>query len=185
MDKSSVRIAVRIALSTALLATQAYAEDNRVLEEVIVTAEKKTANVQDVPISMAVVSGEELSSLNIFNFVDTAQLTPGISLNSGLQAAAIRLRGVGPGYFALGQAQSVTVFIDQVAQAQIGAVFSTMVDVERLELLRGPQGTLLTTSPRAHQTSTVTTAISRAATRSGITREKATSIRAALSIFRW
>jgi iron complex outermembrane receptor protein len=120
----------------------ARAEDDRMLEEVIVTAEKRSENVQDVPISIAVVSGEEINALNLFDFVETAQLTPGIALTSGLQAAAIRLRGVGPGYFALGQPQSVTVFVDQVAQAQIGAVFTTMVDIERLELLRGPQGTL-------------------------------------------
>lgn len=121
---------------------EVHAESSRVLEEVIVTAEKKSANVQDVPISIVVVSGDELAELNLFDFVETAQLTPGITLNSGLQAAAIRLRGVGPGYFALGQPQSVTVFVDQVAQSQIGAVFTTMVDIERLELLRGPQGTL-------------------------------------------
>jgi iron complex outermembrane receptor protein len=124
------------------LSLQGHAENNRILEEIIVTAEKRSANVQDVPISIAVVSGEEIAALNLFDFVETAQLTPGISLNSGLQAAAIRLRGVGPGYFALGQPQSVTIFVDQVAQSQIGAVFTTIVDIERLELLRGPQGTL-------------------------------------------
>ena len=129
-------------LTTLILATHTRAEGDRILEEVIVTAEKRSENVQDVPISIAVVSGDEISALNLFDFVETAQLIPGITLTSGLQAAAIRLRGVGPGYFALGQPQSVTVFVDQVAQSQIGAVFTTLVDVERLELLRGPQGTL-------------------------------------------
>jgi len=142
MQSPSVKRTVFIAVAALALTAQAHADDSRVLEEVIVTAEKRTENVQDVPISIAVVSGDELSALNLFDFVETAQLTPGISLNSGLQAAAIRLRGVGPGYFALGQPQSVTVFVDQVAQSQIGAVFTTMVDIERLELLRGPQGTL-------------------------------------------
>jgi iron complex outermembrane receptor protein len=131
-------------LTVLSLAVPARAENGsaRMLEEVIVTAEKRAENVQDVPVSIAVVSADEMNALNLFDFVETAQLTPGISLNSGLQAAAIRLRGVGPGYFALGQPQSVTVFVDQVAQSQIGAVFTTMVDIERLELLRGPQGTL-------------------------------------------
>ncbi|CAA0121514.1 Pesticin receptor [Halioglobus japonicus] len=130
------------AMAALLTAAPGYAETGRMLEEVIVTAEKRSENVQIVPISIAVVSAEELSALNLFDFVETAQLTPGISLNRGLQAAAIRLRGVGPAYFALGQPQSVTVFVDQVAQSQVGAVFTTMVDIERLELLRGPQGTL-------------------------------------------
>lgn len=142
MSKSRATAALCAALATLLTASHLRAESDRMLEEVIVTAEKRSENVQDVPISIAVVSGEEISALNIFDFVETAQLTPGITLNSGLQAAAIRLRGVGPGYFALGQPQSVTVFVDQVAQSQIGSVFTTLVDVERLELLRGPQGTL-------------------------------------------
>lgn len=142
MPNSIKKLALCVALTTLSLAPYAHADNDRALEEVIVTAEKRSENVQDVPISIAVVSGDEISALNLFDFVETAQLTPGISLNSGLQAAAIRLRGVGPGYFALGQPQSVTVFVDQVAQAQIGAVFTTMVDIERLELLRGPQGTL-------------------------------------------
>ena len=142
MFKPTAKVTFCAALTALSFITSVRADDGRALEEVIVTAEKRSENVQDVPISIAVVSGEEISALNLFDFVETAQLTPGISLNSGLQAAAIRLRGVGPGYFALGQPQSVTVFVDQVAQAQIGAVFTTMVDIERLELLRGPQGTL-------------------------------------------
>jgi iron complex outermembrane receptor protein len=142
VSNSTAKAIFCAALTVLSLATNARAETDRMLEEVIVTAEKRSENVQDVPISIAVVSGEEISALNLFDFVETAQLTPGVSLNSGLQAAAIRLRGVGPGYFALGQPQSVTVFVDQVAQSQIGSVFTTMVDIERLELLRGPQGTL-------------------------------------------
>jgi iron complex outermembrane receptor protein len=142
MLSSSAKMAFCAALTTLIYATHALAKNSRVLEEVIVTAQKISANAQDVPISIAVVSGGDISALNLFDFVETAQLTPGVSLNSGLQAAAIRLRGVGPGYFALGQPQSVTVFVDQVAQSQIGVVFTTMVDIERLELLRGPQGTL-------------------------------------------
>lgn len=140
--KSTSKIAFCVALTAVTLGSDSRADDNRMLEEVIVSAEKRNENVQDVPISIVVVSGDEISALNLFDFVETAQLTPGIALTSGLQAAAIRLRGVGPGYFALGQPQSVTVFVDQVAQSQVGAVFTTMVDVERLELLRGPQGTL-------------------------------------------
>ena len=116
MLSSTAKIALCAALTTLIFATHARAENNRELEEVIVTAQKRSANVPDVPLSLAVVSGDDIAALNLFDFVETAQLTPGISLNSGLQAAAIRLRGVGPGYFALGQPQSVTVFVDQVAQ---------------------------------------------------------------------
>ena len=115
---------------------------SRQLEEVIVTAQKRVQSLQDVPISIAVVSGEEITQLSIFDFTETAQLTPGVNFFPGVQAAAIRLRGVGPAFFALTAPQGVAVFVDDFAQGSVGAVFSTLVDIERIELLRGPQGTL-------------------------------------------
>lgn len=114
----------------------------RQLEEVVVTAQKRSESLQDVPISIAVVSGEEITELSVFDFTETAQLTPGVNFFPGVQAAAIRLRGVGPAFFALTSPQSVAVFVDDFAQSSVGAVFSTLVDIERIELLRGPQGTL-------------------------------------------
>ena len=113
-----------------------------VLEEVMVTAQKREQILQDVPISISVATAQDIADINAFTFADLEQLTPGVSLFGGLQSASIRLRGVGPGFFAVNSPQSVVVFVDQFAQAQIGTVFSTLVDIERLELLRGPQGTL-------------------------------------------
>ena len=133
------------AAMAASLGTPTQAQDTnpqRALEEIVVTAQKRTENLQDVPISISLVTAEDITALNIQDFTETAKLTPGVDLNPGLQAAAIRLRGVGPGFFAVNNPQSVAVFVDEVAQAQVGAVFATLVDVERLELLRGPQGTL-------------------------------------------
>jgi iron complex outermembrane receptor protein len=114
----------------------------RQLEETLVTAQKREESVQDVPISITVVGAEELAVLNIFDFTETASLTPGVEFFPSVQAAAIRLRGVGPGSFALTSPQSVAMFIDDIAQGSVGAAFATLVDVERIELLRGPQGTL-------------------------------------------
>ena len=108
----------------------------------MVTAQKRTESLQDVPISIAVVSDKEIQDLSIFDFTETAQLTPGVNFFPGVQSAAIRLRGVGPASFALTSPQSVAVFVDDFAQGSVGAVFSTLVDIERIELLRGPQGTL-------------------------------------------
>jgi iron complex outermembrane recepter protein len=112
------------------------------LEEVIVSAQRRSQSLQDVPISISVVNADDLIRNSIFDFTETAQLTPGVTLTGGSAAlASITVRGVGPGFFAP-TAQSVPVFVDQVAAAQPGVVFNTMVDVERIELLRGPQGTL-------------------------------------------
>ncbi|MEM9254740.1 MAG: TonB-dependent receptor [Pseudomonadota bacterium] len=120
----------------------AQADTLRQLEEVVVTAQKREESLKDVPISMSVVGAEEIAQLSVFDFTETAQLTPGVSFFPGVQSAAIRLRGVGPGSFALTAPQSVAVFVDDIAQGSVGTVFTTMVDVERIELLRGPQGTL-------------------------------------------
>jgi iron complex outermembrane receptor protein len=115
---------------------------SRSLEEVYVTAQKVEESLQDVPISISVVGGEELSALSVFDFAETAQLTPGINLFPGAQTSAIRLRGVGPAAYALTSPQSVAVFIDDIAQGSVGAAFATLVDIAQIELLRGPQGTL-------------------------------------------
>jgi iron complex outermembrane receptor protein len=117
-------------------------DKSRHIEEIVVTAQKRAESLQDVPISMTVLGGDELSELSIFDFTETAALTPGVEFFPGVQAAAIRLRGVGPAFFALTSPQSVAVFIDDFAQSSVGVAFATLVDIERIELLRGPQGTL-------------------------------------------
>ena len=127
-------------ISAAMLAPHVQA--SRTLEEVTVTAQKVEESLQDVPISISVVGAEELSELSVFDFTETAQLTPGINLFPGVQTSAIRLRGVGPAAYALTTPQSVAVFIDDIAQGSVGAAFATLVDIQQIELLRGPQGTL-------------------------------------------
>lgn len=141
--------ALSVALSSALgLTSTAYAQNDvpeqRMLEEIIVNAQKVDEKLQNVPISISVATAQDIQNINAFSFQDLEEITPGIAFGggAGLQSAAIRIRGVGPAFFALGTPPNVAVFVDQVAQSQIGAVFSTLVDIERVELLRGPQGTL-------------------------------------------
>jgi len=112
------------------------------LEEIVVTAQRTAQSLQDVPISISVVSAEDLMRNSIFDFAETADLTPGVSMNSSAASlASITVRGVGPSFFAP-TAQSVPLFVDEVPASQPGAVINTLFDVERIELLRGPQGTL-------------------------------------------
>jgi iron complex outermembrane receptor protein len=140
----TIGCAALLLLTPQLSRAQSDVEDPvpKFLEEVVVTAQKRTQLLQDVPISISVATAQDIADINAFSFTDLQQLTPGVSLFPGIQSASIRLRGVGPGFFSTNQPQSVVVFVDQFAQSQVGTVFSTLVDIERLELLRGPQGTL-------------------------------------------
>ncbi|NND66352.1 MAG: TonB-dependent receptor [Halioglobus sp.] len=128
----------------ALLATAPAVSQNGTwgLEEMTVTAQKRPERLREVPISISVITMEELLNLNLYNFEELEEQTPGVSISPGIQSAAIRLRGVGPAGFAVNAPQSVAVFVDEVVQSQVGAVFGTLVDVQRVEVLRGPQGTL-------------------------------------------
>src|SRR5262245_55750349 len=139
MSHPAVKLSCAVCLPLIALGSHAQTDTQtpvpQALEEVVVTAQKREQTLQDVPISISVVTAQDMADINAFTFDDLAQLTPGVSLFGGLQSASIRLRGVGPGFFAVNQPQSVVVFVDQFAQAQIGTVFSTLVDIERLELL--------------------------------------------------
>jgi iron complex outermembrane receptor protein len=117
------------------------------LEEVIVTAQKRVSTVQTTPISITAVSGEELQARGITNFSSLAQSTPGVSLKSeGPGQTEIELRGMTSSG---GNSPTVGFYLDDIpltapAGAQNGKVVidPTLYDLSRVEVLRGPQGTL-------------------------------------------
>jgi iron complex outermembrane receptor protein len=113
------------------------------LETVIVTASKIEQDVQQTPVSLSSISGDKLTELGATSVQDIAKLTPGLQMDqtgAGI-SATVRIRGIGtPGYSALDP--SVPIFIDGVAQARTGSGFQDLLDVARIEVLRGPQGTL-------------------------------------------
>lgn len=113
------------------------------LEEVLVEARKVSENSQTVPISMSVLSQQKIESLNAHDFTEIDRIVPSLQLGANSPAAAtLKIRNVGPDYFALAFPAAVAVYVDGVPQAQPGSVFSTMLDIQRIEVLNGPQGTL-------------------------------------------
>ncbi len=114
------------------------------LEEVIVTAQKRTENAQDVPLAVSVVSGAELEQISALGIADLSELIPSVTFNTGreLRDSSIRIRGIGTDVFAAGIEPSVSTVIDGVVLAQQGSFFNDLGDLERVEVLRGPQGTL-------------------------------------------
>lgn len=113
------------------------------LEEVIVTAQKREENLQDVAISISVFSAEQLESLRIEQPSDIARFTPGLVVTTGNSGDPIfALRGIGMNNNESNQNPSVTPYIDEVALPSIAMLGFQLFDLERVEVLKGPQGTL-------------------------------------------
>ncbi|EED36302.1 TonB-dependent receptor [Luminiphilus syltensis NOR5-1B] len=125
------------------ISISAAAQTSVVLEEVIVTAQKRSENVQDVPISMIAFSGDQLEASGIDTLIDLQNFVPNLNIGQGSQLANTRImmRGVGSaGNNAI--EPSVGTFIDGVFYARPSAVLGNLVDIQSVEVLRGPQGTL-------------------------------------------
>ena len=147
--KQGLFIAASIAAVVAAMPAQA--QDAAAVEasgEIVVTAQKRTQNVQDVPISIAVVSGEALQEQGSASLVDYAGYVPGMNVSNGGTPGqtTITLRGVAP----LNAAQTVGIYLDD-APVGSSAIYNRAgqftidlmpYDLERIEVLKGPQGTL-------------------------------------------
>ena len=139
----SVVAAVVICLSS--FSFQSYAQDAGGLEEIVVTAQKRSESMQDVPISIQVFSADEIERLNIRNTIDLVRNVPNmIGINNvGLpQAASYFLRGVGQDESISSLDPAVGTFVDGVYISRQIANNARLYDVDSVEVLRGPQGTL-------------------------------------------
>lgn len=114
------------------------------LEEVVVTAQKRSESLQDVAISIAVVSGTELANLNKTQIADLSRLVPGFTFSEGTSDAGrnIQIRGIGTNSFSRSVDLSVGTVVDNVASGSLSGSVLDFSDVERVEVLRGPQGML-------------------------------------------
>ena len=128
------------AIDAAEPAAEANAGDDTTI---VVTAQKRSENVQDVPISIAAFSGDTLEKNNVVNLEGLTKVTPNLSVAKGAQTSYIRLaiRGIGAASNTTVE-PSVAVFLDGAYVPRVGAVISSLLDMESVEVLRGPQGTL-------------------------------------------
>lgn len=118
-----------------------HASGSRVLEEVVVTAQRREEALQDVPISVSAFSGEALDARGVVDMNDLTRITPGLNVSQQAGFTLIYIRGIGSNAFITAD-PSVAYYIDGVyipASQGLGDSFS---DVERVEVLKGPQGTL-------------------------------------------
>lgn len=109
---------------------------------VITSARKRNEWVQQVPLAMDVKSGEDLKAAGIARVQDIQSTVPGLVISTREGQGGLSIRGVGTGDIGLGTDQSVAIHIDGIYQAFGGAGLSRLFDVERIEVLKGPQGTL-------------------------------------------
>ena len=128
--------------SSAVPATTAPNDSNQ-LPEVIVTAQKRSERLRDVPISVTAVSGAQLANLGITQPRDLVKVVPGLTYTeSSFGAPVYTLRGVGLEVSAIGVAPAVSVYSNQVPLPYSRMAEGASLDVERVEVLKGPQGTL-------------------------------------------
>ena len=111
--------------------------------QIVITAQKRAENVQTVPISVAAFSGQTLAKNNVLTVEGLAKVVPNFSAAKGAQSSYIRLaiRGIGAASNTTVE-PSVAVFLDGAYVPRAGAAISSMLDMESVEVLRGPQGTL-------------------------------------------
>lgn len=112
----------------------------RVVEEVVVTAQRREQRLQDVPISVSVASGEMLQRDGLRQLEDLADRMPNVNIAQVPGSDAITIRGVGSGND-LGFEQSVATFVDGVYRSRSRASRLAFFDIDRIEILRGPQTT--------------------------------------------
>lgn len=136
-------VTVTAGATAALIAGVSPAALGQVLEEIVVTAQKREENIQDVPIAISAFSAEDLKAANITNLDDIAPLTPGLLFGRFNESRPqIYIRGVGSRQFDVGSEGSVGVFVDEVYVGRFTGVLGGLGDVQRVEVLKGPQGTL-------------------------------------------
>ncbi|MFZ5610230.1 MAG: TonB-dependent receptor [Pseudomonadota bacterium] len=115
------------------------------IEEIIVTATKRAQTLQDVPIAVSAYSAEQIKNSGITDLRELTQLSPSLFLSSSASEAAgavARIRGVGTTGDNPGLESSVAVFVDGVYRNRTNIGLTELGELERVEVLRGPQGTL-------------------------------------------
>lgn len=117
-----------------------------VLEEIIVTAQKREQNLQDTPISITALTGQQLRDAAIADVTDVESLTPNLTFTPGTGGGSSTvnafIRGVGEFDFLLTKDPAVGLYMDGVYIARTFGANMELADIERIEILRGPQGTL-------------------------------------------
>ena len=150
-----MRIApVSLAVLAAALASPAFAQAQSDtapeggIAEIVVTAQKRTENVQDVPIAISAFTADTLSERSVTSVAQLSNIAPNVTLDAGTPFSgstavlSAYIRGIGANDFAFNIDPGVGIYLDGVYLARSIGANQDLPDVERIEVLKGPQGTL-------------------------------------------
>jgi iron complex outermembrane recepter protein len=136
-------VASQPAPASSAAVTAAPASSTGGLQEIVVTANKRAQNLNDVGLSITAASGAQLAQVGIKDTGDLAKITPGLSFAKSQDGTPVfTLRGVGFNDYTLGASPAVSVYVDQVPMAYSVFTKGATLDLERVEVLKGPQGLL-------------------------------------------
>ncbi|MYM74377.1 TonB-dependent receptor [Duganella sp. FT134W] len=153
-----MRILARsIALAFAGTMIQHAAQADDEMQKVIVTAQSRAQSAQEVPISMEVVTAREIQNLGARNLGDLTGYLPGLQVDATQATQPIfGIRGVQAGDFGIGTDTPVGIYVDGVYTGKTGGALMNFIDIQRVEVLKGPQGTLFGRNSAAGAISVVT-----------------------------
>jgi iron complex outermembrane recepter protein len=139
------KLALCVALAIGSTSSLTLAEDNILaLEEIVVYAQKREQSIMEVPIAVSTYNGDAIEKAQVRDAGDLQQLAPSLSVNtsSGSSDTSFTIRGIGTAGNNAGFEQSVGVFIDGVYRGRAGSALTDYVDIDGIEILKGPQGSL-------------------------------------------
>ncbi|GAB5453589.1 MAG: TonB-dependent receptor [Halioglobus sp.] len=136
--------AVALSFNTGLAHSQGSSGNALALEEVIVTATKREQSMQDVAVAVTALTDEMILEQQINTSEDLTKLVPALTLQKGSnpRQTSFNIRGIGTQSFSTAVEPSVSTMVDGVVMGRSGQAFMQLLDVQRVEVLRGPQGTL-------------------------------------------
>ena len=140
MNKSTLSLHTAAA-TLAMFASASVLSQNLILEEIIVTATKRVVGLQEVPIAISVMSGAEISEKGLTKMEDLAMYMPNVHVAEASAGTQMFIRGIGSGVN-YGFEQSVGTFVDGVYFGRGRSARGKFLDIERVEVLKGPQSTL-------------------------------------------
>jgi len=135
-------------IAAVVIAQQAIAQENGAAaqadgyNDIIVTAQKREQSLQDVSVAVSAVSADTLVKAGISNLQDMQQLVPAVTFGNDFNQAKVFIRGVGANTSTTGSSTGVALHVDGAYVARAEAQLTSLFDVERVEVLRGPQGSL-------------------------------------------